>query len=118
MIYLKGNHPFIKLAIKLPPNLWQNIDCLIDTGFSGGLALPVSFKKYFPKNMFFESRFVLADGSEAKVETSFTTVKYQNLRKEIAVIFMGNNSEGLVGVDFLNHQRFCLDLKKRKVELY
>lgn len=36
--------------------------------------------------------------------------------KEVAVVFMGD-TQGLVGVEFLDQMNFCLDLKKRRVEL-
>lgn len=118
MTYLVGKHPFIKLQLFLPKdNKWSAVSCLIDTGFSGGIALPNSYKKYFPKNQFIEARYLLADNSEVVVDTTITIVNYKGKKKDIAVVFMGNTEEGLVGVEFLDQMRFCLDLKNNRVEL-
>ena len=117
MLYLIGRHPFIKLEVKLPEKRWIEIDCLIDTGFSGGLVLPKKFKESFLEDEFIEARFVLANGSEIMAEASYTKVRYKKIEKEVAVVFMGD-SEGLVGVEFLDQMKFCLDLKKNKVELF
>lgn len=116
MTYLLGKHPFIKLKVKLSQNTWHEVECLIDTGFSGGLALPLDFKKYFPKKEFVDSRFILANGTEVTVETTYTTVEFETSRKEVAVIFMGE-SDSLVGVEFSDQMRFCLDLYRQRVEL-
>ena len=117
MPYLIGKHPFIKLKVKLPRgNKWHEIECLIDTGFSGGVVLPLSFKELFPNNEFIEANYLLANNSKVTVDTSFTLVEFSGIRKEVAVVFMGEN-QGLVGVEFLDKMKFCLDLKKRIVEL-
>lgn len=117
MLYLVGKHPFIKLKVKLPKvKVWKEIDFLIDTGFSGGIVLPVKFKDYFQSNEFIEARYLLADNSEITVDTTFTAAEYEGKRKEVAVVFMGD-SESLAGVEFLDQMKFCLDLKKNKVDL-
>ncbi|MBI1869487.1 hypothetical protein HYS11_00775 [Candidatus Gottesmanbacteria bacterium] len=116
MIYLWRKQPYIKLQILLPPNKWHDIDCLIDTGFSAGLSIPESFKKSFPANKFVEADFILADGSGVKVDTILTRVKFGDSEKEIIAAFMGKD-DCLLGVEFLDQMRFCLDLKKYRVEL-
>lgn len=117
MPYLIGKHPFIKLKVKLPKgNRWHEIECLIDTGFSGGLVLPSTFKDFFPNNEFIEAHYLLANNSEIIVDTTFTLIEFSGRKKDVAVVFMGEN-QGLVGVEFLDQMKFCLDLKKRKVEL-
>lgn len=113
--YLVGKHPFIKLGVQLK-NRWQMFDCMIDTGFSGGLALPLRYKLGFSETSFIEARFILANSAEVTVDTTYTRVRYNNHEKEVAVVFMGE-SDSLVGVEFLNAMRFCLDLKKNRAEL-
>ena len=71
MIYLSGNHPFLRLKIKLPKNEWKTIECLVDTGFSGGVSLPQRFRQYFPEDRFVETRFALADGSEIITDATY-----------------------------------------------
>jgi len=117
MPYLIGKHPFLKLKVKFPDRKnWITIECLIDTGFSGGLVLPLSYQKNFPNNEFIEARYLLADNSEITVDATFTLVEFSGKKKEVAVVFMGD-TQGLVGVEFLNQMKFCLDLRKNKVEL-
>ncbi len=116
MTFLVGKHPFVTLKVKLPKGKWVKLKCLIDTGFSGGMVLPQSIKSYFPADKFVEAHFLLADGSGITVDASFTEVEYKGRKKEVAVVFMGN-SDNLVGVEFLDQMKFCLDLKENKVEL-
>src|SRR3989338_615069 len=117
MPYLIGRHPFLKLKVLLPKNnKWNTLECLIDTGFSGGVVLPLKFQKYFPENEFIEAHFILADNSEITVEATFTVVEYSGKKKDVAVVFMGD-SQSVVGVEFLNQMKFCLALRKNKVEL-
>lgn len=116
MIYLSGKHPFVKLVINLPKGGQASVGCLVDTGFSGGLALPKEFQSHFPQDEFIESRFNLANGSEIAVDTTYTTVEYNGRKKEVAVVFIGD-SEALVGVEFLDQMRFCLDLKNYTADL-
>lgn len=116
MTKLIGKHPFVILRVKLPKNKWTQFTCLIDTGFSGGIALPQKFQDYFPSNTFIKANFILADGNGLTVESTFTSVEYKGKRKEVSVVFIGD-SDSLVGVEFLDKMKFCLDLKKNKVEL-
>lgn len=116
MTKLIGKHPFVTLRIKLPKNKWMQLTSLVNTGFSGGIALPNKFHDYFPTNTFIKASFVLADGTGLTVDSTYTSVEYKGKRKEVAVVFMGD-SDSLIGVEFLNQMRFCLDLKKNRVEL-
>lgn len=59
MTYLLGKHPFIKLTVKLDQKRWVDLDCLVDTGFSGRLAIPEHYKTSFPASEFIEAQFVL-----------------------------------------------------------
>lgn len=117
-MYLLGKHPFLTLEVKLPSGKWVVVECLIDTGFSGGLVLPEKFKNEFSPDEFIEARFVLANGLEVVAGATYTAVRHDGDRneKEVAVVFMGA-TDSLVGVEFLDNMRFCLDLKKNKVEL-
>lgn len=116
MMYLRGKHPFIKLKVELDQKRWVDLDCLVDTGFSGGLAIPEHYQTSFPASKFIEAQFVLADGSTVSVNTTITMVKFNTHEKEVAVVFMGN-SDSLVGVEFLDQMRFCLDLISYRAEL-
>ena len=116
MTYLIGKHPYLSIKVVLQRNKWKKVECLIDTGFSGGLSLPNEFRDYFQSRDFFEAHLKLADGSEVTVDATFTKVKFENETREIDVIFMGD-SEALVGIEFLDQMKFCLDLKEHRVTL-
>lgn len=51
------------------------------------------------------------------VDTTFTTVRYDSKKKDVSVAFLGED-DSLVGVEFLEEMKFCLDLKERKIELH
>lgn len=116
MTYLIGKHPYLNLKVVLQRNKWKKVECLIDTGLSGGLSLPKEFRDYFQSRDFFEAHLKLADGSEVTVDAALTKIKFENKIKEIDVIFMGD-SEALVGIEFLDQMKFCLDLREQKVTL-
>lgn len=116
MTRLIGRHPFVKLKVKLSKNKWIQVTCLIDTGFSGGISLPQKYQAYFPGDTFIRANFTLADGTGVTVESTYARVEYKGKRKEVAIVFMGED-DSLAGVEFLDKMKFCLDLKKNKVEL-
>lgn len=116
MNYLRDKHPFLQLKLKLPSLGWTPLECIIDTGFSGGLALPKQFRTEFPEDEFIESRYTLADGSEVVVDTTYSTVLYETHKKDIALVFM-DGDDNLVGIEFLDQMRFYLDLIDYKVSL-
>lgn len=102
-IIVNGNKPIL-------------IDCYIDTGFSGGIAIPVIYRNNFvskPKSL---QRFVLADGSMMPVELFKIEVKYKNIKKLISGIFT-QGKDALVGVDFLKGFKLILDLRKFTISL-
>ena len=116
MIYLSGNHPFLRLKIKLPKDGWKAVECLVDTGFSGGISLPQKFRENFSEDKFIEMRLTLADGSEIMTDATYTKVEYNKKEKDVSVVFIGD-SGSLIGVEFLDQMKFCLDLKEKKVSL-
>lgn len=116
MPYLLGKHPFVTLKVKVPEKGWVVRRCLIDTGFSGGITLPDELKDYFPINKLVETHFTLADDSEVTVDSIPVNIEYEKHRKEILAIFMGTK-ESLVGIEFLDQMKFCLNLREKKVEL-
>jgi len=115
MTYLVEKTPYMRLEFARPDGDWEEIDALIDTGFSGGLALPNEYENLFSEDEFFEQRFVLADGSLTTVNTTFTAVGFNKHEKDVAVVFMPSD-EALVGTEFLDGAKFCLDLETYTVE--
>lgn len=108
------NNPHVK--VKLLLSSLVTVDCLIDTGFSGGIALPESFLVSFKQKPVGYREYELADGSFTTFAVYKTKVKYKSVSKEITLIFT-KSDEGLVGIEFLQGKKFVLDLKKFTVNL-
>lgn len=107
-------NPHVKIKVLLTS--WTTIDCLIDTGFSGGLALPDKLKIGLSTKPVMFQRYELADGSLTTFPLFVLNVKFNNKIKEVTAFFTKSN-EALVGIEFLMGFKFVLDLKKMIVEL-
>lgn len=115
-VYLSSRqHPYARASL---PGVDEDVelDCLIDTGFAGGIAIPNDLKDEFNFPSIGRRVWELADGSEIELEILAGRVKFEGVEKEVAVLFIGRR-EGLVGIEFLKGMRFLLDLKIGKVEL-
>lgn len=108
------NNPRVNIEAML--SLWVEIDCLIDTGFSGGIALPQEFLVGFDKKPVVYREYELADGSFTTFAVYKTMVRFNQKSKEITLFFT-KSSEGLVGIEFLTGFKLTLDLKKFLVTL-
>lgn len=108
------NSPFVKTEVLL--SSWVNTDCLIDTGFSGGIALPENFLVNFKKQPIAYQEYELADGSLTTFAIYKVKVKFRKIIKEITLIF-SRSPEGLIGIEFLTGFKLVLDLKKFSVSL-
>lgn len=114
-LYLDPHHnPRLKILINL--TRWEPMDCMIDTGFSGGVALPGSFKKSFnPKPVAYQE-YELADGSHKTYALYELLVRFDHHTKRVTAFFT-NSMEGLVGIEFLTGYYLHLDLKRFTVKL-
>ncbi|MBI2008226.1 hypothetical protein HYS82_01060 [Candidatus Amesbacteria bacterium] len=108
------NQPHLKLEVFL--DAWSSVDCLIDTGFSGGIALPESYLSGFKHSPSVYQEFELADGSYTTFAVYQTKVKFEKIVKD-STLFFTKSSEGLVGIEFLTGFKFTLDLKMSLVKL-
>lgn len=109
-------HAYIRL--RLPSfNKVIEIDFLVDTGFSGGIAIPSNLEHKFNFPRISRATWELADGSEIELDVYLGRIKAQKGRdEEISAIF-SDGKEGLVGIEFLRGKKFVLDLKKFAVSL-
>lgn len=103
------NNPHVKIEVQL--SSWTIVDCLVDTGFSGGIALPESFLRGFKQEPVVYQEYELADGSLTTFAVYKTKVKYKKAIKEITLFFT-KSGEGLAGIEFLTDLKMVLDLKK------
>ncbi|MEK7522388.1 MAG: hypothetical protein AAB540_01890 [Patescibacteria group bacterium] len=115
-LYLdKDKSPHIVIGIN---SLIQvKIDCIIDTGFSGGLSLPQKYKYILKgeKSITFLN-YQLGDGTSKMFEIFNLKVKFKNTEKKMAVFFT-DCQDAMVGIEFLTGFKFTLDLKESKINL-
>ena len=115
-LYLdKDKSPHILIGVNFP--LKVKLDCIIDTGFSGGLSLPQKYK-YILKNEKSISflNYQLGDGTSRMFEIFNLRVKFRNIEKNMAVFFT-DCQDSMVGIEFLTGFKFTLDLKKLQINL-
>ncbi|MBU0846790.1 hypothetical protein KKH23_06325 [Patescibacteria group bacterium] len=79
---------------------------VIDTGFSGGLVLPLVTAVDIGLTKVGASTVTLADGSVQILPTFLSKVKIGGLTQDATTIIMG--SEVLVGMELLTNYRFCM----------
>lgn len=109
------NHARVKIKAKTKSR-WQAIDCLIDTGFSSGLALSESFLSLFNLSPVAEQEFELADGSSIFFDVFKIKTKFRNKEKEVLAVFT-KSKDNILGLEFLNNLKLVLDLKEKNVSL-
>ena len=108
------NNPHVKIKIFL--SSWKEVDCLIDTGFSGGIALAKKYKTASLVKPIASQKYELANGSITEFELYQMKTRFKNKTKEV-LIFFTQSEENLAGIEFLNGYKFFLDLKNLKVSL-
>lgn len=111
----RQNNPHVKIEALL--TTWKMVDCLIDTGFSGGIALPETYLNLFKHEPVGFQEYELADGSLTTFAIYKTKVRFKNKTSEITLFFT-KSSEGLVGIEFLlgfiwilNYKDFSIEVK-------
>lgn len=114
-IYLDSkNHPHIKIDVLLAST--KKIDCFIDTGYTGGLSLPDSFRSLIRMERVSFQDFEIGDGSVITVEMYKVKVRYEKVEKNISLMFTKSN-DALVGIEFLTGFKLTLDLKKLLISI-
>ena len=115
-LYLdKDKSPHIVIWINSP--IQVKIDCIIDTGFSGGLSLPQKYKYILKgeKSITFLN-YQLGDGTSKMFEIFNLRVKFRQNEKNLAVFFT-DCQDAIAGIEFLAGFKFILDLKKFVINL-
>lgn len=109
-VYLTGHQsPKVIIDLRIGSN-WIPVDCLIDTGFSSGLALKQSLLSKIKGMPVARQEFELADGSIVNLDVYLTKIKFKSLSQYLPTIFTESN-DNLVGMDFLRNRQLKIDLK-------
>ena len=113
--YFDSNkNPVINLDVFL--SSWKTITCFIDTGFSGGCALPEVFFKEFSHESIGYQEYELADGSSVTFPIYITTIRFLKTRKQVTLFFTKSN-KGLVGIEFLSHFNWLFDFQNSHIKV-
>ena len=115
-VYLdEKNNPWVVISLRLLEK--SDIKCILDTGFSGGIALP---KYYLPlvakKTPLFSERFEFASGEVTTFPIYTTPVRCQKKSFNVKLMFIDNTTP-LVGISFLKHYKLELDIPNKLIAL-
>ena len=115
-VYLSENHyPHVKLNLGKGKKEVK-VDCLIDTGFSSGIALSQRLQSKLKLASVARQDFEMADGSIVPFDVYLVDTTYKNVKKKLVLVFT-KSDDNLVGMEFLNGFRFLLDLKDYQITL-
>jgi len=114
-IYIDSkNHPHIRIDVLLASS--KKVDCFIDTGYTGGLSLPDSFRSLINMDRISFQDFEIGNGSIMTVEMYKVKIRYEKVEKNISLMFT-KGDDALVGIEFLTGFKLTLDLKKFTISL-
>jgi len=114
-IYLDSkNHPHIKIVVLLSSP--KQVDCFIDTGYTGGLSLPDKYRSLITSGRLSFQDFEIGDGTILTEEMFRVKIRYEKVEKHISLMFT-KGDDALVGIEFLTGFKFTLDLKKLQIGL-
>ena len=91
-------------------------DCMIDTGFSSGVALGSRVQNQIPKQLVATQDFELADGSLIRMDVYKISFKFRDIVFSALAIFT-EGGDNLLGIEFLRNFKFILDLQNNRVQL-
>lgn len=89
-----NNSPRVKVGLRISGKQRQ-IDCLIDTGFSSGLALNQSLLKRTGFPVVAQQKFELADGSQVVFDVYLATVEFGEKKRQLRIVFTGSEAPRL-----------------------
>jgi predicted aspartyl protease len=115
-IYLdKDNNPHI--CVKPNLVLDTNIDCFIDTGFAGGIALPKYYMSLLKdKTVIALQRYELADGKVTVFDVYKLKLTFRRKYKFVSAVFTDSKA-ALIGIEYLTGYVFTLNLKEKTIDL-
>jgi clan AA aspartic protease len=76
------------------------IECIVDTGFDGGLMLPRTFAEQLQIQLVGELVFEMVGGTRMLAPVGLATIEWLNEEREIEVI-IGEGNDVLVGTELL-----------------
>ena len=97
----------MNVAFRLPNHPDFTIECVVDTGFAGALALSQEAITSLGLPFFQEIEANLANDADVKAAVHIGTIVWDGHEVEVAVLAMGRRP--LLGTALLNGRRLCAD---------
>ena len=94
----------------------EEIECVLDTGFDGGLMLPRAFAAQFQIPVIGELTFEMVGGAKMSAEIGLTDIDWLGeLRKVEVIISEGNDA--LIGTELLIATTLVIDYQKHRLAI-
>ena len=114
--YLDNGHPHLKIRVYgITADLAQEFEAMVDTGFSGFLALPIHQALPLALVWHGTSQFNLANGAKNTVMLAFGTVKVGDELVNGTIVIDSPESTPLLGMEFLRQCDNALIVSKNGV---
>ena len=105
---VRGREAFVQMLIVDKANIEQPVVAVLDTGFTGYLALPQSLIGQLGLASESEGRITLADGSVQMHDIYRTVVVWHGERQTVPIMGMGDKP--LIGMRLLAGSRVTMDV--------
>ncbi len=105
---IQGREAFVQVLVVDRANIERPLDAVVDTGFTGYLALPQPVIRQLGLTSDGEGHITLADGSALLHDIYRTAVVWHTQRRVIPIIGMGDKP--LIGMRLLTGSRVILDV--------
>ena len=109
------NNPWVDIELDL--SVKTDVKCLIDTGFSGGIALPHYYFSLFKNKVPISTEnYEFANGQQNEFAIYALTVRVNKIKVDVKVMFIESGMP-LVGISFLKHFTFEMCIPKKQISL-
>ena len=92
------------------------IECVVDTGFDGGLMLPRAFVSQIQIPIIGELTFEMVGGAKMSAKIGLTDVKWLGELREVEVI-VSEGDDALVGTELLIGTTLIIDYQSSSLEI-
>lgn len=92
------------------------IECVVDTGFDGGLMLPRAFVSQIQIPTIGELTFEMVGGARMSAEIGITNIKWLGELREVEVI-VSEGDDALIGTELLIGTTLIIDYQSSSLEI-
>ena len=104
-----GYEAVVALPLRGPAGVAQDVDAVVDTGFTRFLTLPPAMVAELRLGFRGVNRVILADGSETALEVYSVTVLWDGQPRE--VVAYASDSTPLIGMSLLHRHNLNVDVE-------